>query len=70
MSGEGLTDYQQLRVNLAADVIGAEREKAADEGLPWGPEQTADSGKKLYQEFSELLRMNAADIYTLIVSPR
>jgi hypothetical protein len=64
-----LTEYQQLRVNLAAEVIESQREMSVDEGLPWGPEETADSGKKIYQELSDLLRMNAADIYTLIVSP-
>jgi hypothetical protein len=68
-TGESLTPYQQIRVDLARDVLSSEREKAEAEGLKWAPEETADSGKKLYQEFSELLRMNPADIYTLIVSP-
>ena len=69
-TGEALTQYQQVRVNLAAEAVAAERERAISEGLPWGPEETADSGRKLYQELSLKLHMNAADIYTLIVSPR
>jgi len=55
---------------LSSEAIAAEREKALSEGLPFGPEETADSGRKIYQELALKLHMNAADIYTLIVSPR
>ena len=80
-SGEALTRYQQMRVDLSSQAIAAEkaafevaaaeaRRQGETEELTWGPEVTADSGRKVYQDLALKLHMNAADIYTLIVSPR